>query len=204
MGAATSNPSQINRVECGKEKTMDQKTVLIPPKGETQRLIIKDSSMDECEALQRLNKISDYIADWVGEKTQPNYIYKCLTDGCLPPGGQKELYQSKSIYNKYTDQLIGFSELYHGYPEEDVFYIGWLFIHPDHQHNGYAQEYVSYILQEASKIGFTEARVGVHLKNWPALRFWTRFGFDKIIGIVGDKEHSEKTFSVLRLQKRLG
>lgn len=182
---------------------MGQKTVLIPSRGETQRLIIKDSSIDECEALQRLNEISDYIADWVGEKIEPNYIYKCLTDGCLPPGGKKELYQSKSLYNT-KGQLIGFSELYHGYPEEGVFYIGWLFIHPDHQHNGYAQEFVNYILHEASKIGFTEARIGVHLKNWPALRFWTQLGFDKILGVVGDKEHSEQSFSVLRLQKRLG
>jgi diamine N-acetyltransferase len=178
--------------------------VLIPPKGQTQRLTIKDSTMDECEPLQRLNEVSDYTSDWVGEKIESNYIFKCLTEGCLPPGGKKELYQSKSIYNTYSGQLIGFSELYHGYPEEDVFYIGWLFIHPDQQHNGYAQEFVTYILNEASVIGFSEARIGVHLKNWPALRFWTQLGFDKILGIVGDDEHSEKTFSVLKLQKSWG
>ncbi len=183
---------------------MDQKIVQLPPQWETERLTIKDSIMDECEALQQLNEASDYIADWVGEKVEPNYAYKCLTEGCLPPGGKKELYQAKSIYETSTGQLIGFSELYHGYPEEDVFYIAWLFIHPDHQHKGYAQEFVNDILNEALMNGFTEARLGVHLKNWPALGFWTQLGFDKILGIVGDKKHSEKTFSILRLQKKLG
>ena len=183
---------------------MGKKTMLIPLLGETERLIIKDSTMDECVALQQLNEISDYIADWVGWKTPPDYVYKCLTEGCLPPGGKKELFQSKSIYNKSNHQLIGFSELYHGYPEKDVYYIGWLFIHPDYQHNGYAQEFVDCIIGEAAKLGFTELRIGVHLKNWPALRFWTQLGFDKILGIGGDKEHSEKTFSTIILQRKLG
>ena len=181
---------------------MEQKSVLIPSQGETERLEIRNSTMDECIVLQQLNQVSDYIADWVGRRTEPDYVHKCLTDGALPPGGRKEFYQAKSIYLKNSGQLIGFSELYHGYPEKEVFYIGWLFIHPDYQHNGYAQEFIKYIVCEASKIGFTEARIGVHLKNWPALRFWTQLGFDKILGIVGDSEHSEKTFSVLRLQKR--
>jgi ribosomal protein S18 acetylase RimI-like enzyme len=183
---------------------MGKKTVLLPPQGATENLTIKDSTMDECEALQELNEASDYIADWVGENIEPNYIYKCLTEGCLPPGGKRGLYQAKSIYETSTGQLIGFSELYHGYPEGDVFYIAWLFIHPGHQHKGYAQEFVNYILDEAFVNGFTEARLGVHLKNWPALRFWTQLGFDKILGIVGDNEHSVKTFSILRLQKKLG
>jgi len=183
---------------------MGEKTMLLPPLGETERLIIKDSTMDECVSLQQLNEKSDYIADWVNWKTPPDYVYKGLTEGYLPPGGKKEQFQSKSIYIKSTHQLIGFSELYHGYPEKDVFYIGWLFIHPDHQHNGYAQELVDYLIGEAAKLGFTESRIGVHLKNWPALRFWTQLGFDKILCIRGDKEYSEKTFSTISLQRKFG
>jgi diamine N-acetyltransferase len=183
---------------------MEQKLVLIPSQGGTERLVIKNSTMEECTELQLLNEISDYTENWIGRRTEPYYVLKCLTKGCLPPGGKQEFYQAKSIYLKDSRQLIGFSELYHGYPEKEIFYIGWLFIHPDHQHNGYAQEFVNYVVCEASKIGFTEARIGVQLKNWPALRFWTQLGFDKILGTVGDKDHSEKTFSVLRLQKRFG
>lgn len=182
---------------------MEIETVLISPLGETKRLIIKDSSMNECVALQQLNESSDYIADWVDWKTPPDYVYKCLTEGCLPPGGKKEQYLSKSIYIKNPFQLIGFSELYHGYPKNEVLYIGWLYIHHDHQHFGYAQEFVNYIIEEAAKLGFTESRIGVHLKNWPALRFWTQLGFDKILGIGGDKKHSEKTFSTISLQRYL-
>ncbi|MDQ7094568.1 GNAT family N-acetyltransferase [Desulfosporosinus sp. PR] len=180
-----------------------KESILIPSLVETDRLIVRDSTMEECTALQQLNEVSDYIAAWVGMKTEPDYIYKCLTEGCLPPGGKNELYQAKSIYIKENRKLIGFSELYHGYPEKEVFFIGWLFIHPDHQHKGYAQEFVNNVVFEASRIGFYAARVGVHLKNWPALRFWSQLGFDKIMGIIGDREHSENTYSVLKLEKNL-
>lgn len=178
-------------------------TMLIPPEGETERLSVNNSTMDECSALQALNESSDYTADWVGSKVESDYVYKCLTEGNLPLGGKKELFQAKSIYKKSTHQLIGFAELYHGYPEKDVFYIGWLFIHPEYQHHGFAQEFVKYILSEATNIGFTKSRIGVHLKNWPAIRFWTQIGFDRILRVVGDKEHREKTFSVMALQKML-
>lgn len=140
--------------------------------------------MNECAALQQLNESSDYISDWVDWKTPPDYVYKCLTEGYLPPGGQKEKFRSKSIYIKNSHQLIGF--------------------HRDHQHYGYAQEFVNYIIGEAAKLGFSESRIGVHLKNWPALRFWTQLGFDKILGIGGDKEHSEKTFSTIIFTRKLG
>ncbi len=40
-------------------------------------------------------------------------------------------------------------------------------------------------------------RLGVALKNWPALRFWTRAGFDRIITVKGDEIFSESTSAFL-------
>ena len=99
----------------------------------------------------------------------------------------------KSICLKAAEEIIGVVELYHGYPTADALCIGWLFIHPDYQKQGYAKEVFGYISEEAAKAGFSRIILGVHLKNWPALRFWHRVGFDRIVDIVGDDEHSEDT-----------
>ena len=45
--------------------------------------------------------------------------------------------------------------------------------------------------------------LAVHLKNWKALRFWTKAGFDKIIGIYGDKVFGEDKYSLIALEKAL-
>jgi len=58
---------------------------------------------------------------------------------------------------------------------------------------GYAREVFCYLAEEAEKSGFAKLRLGVHLKNWPALRFWHKVGFDRLVDIVGDAEHSEGT-----------
>lgn len=76
-------------------------------------------------------------------------------------------------------------------------------IDPAHQRQGYAQEVVEGTAEVARQIGYGAIGIGVQLKNWPALRFWTKQGFDKIVRIVGDAEHSESTFAAISLRKRL-
>lgn len=176
---------------------------MIPESGETERLILKDSVMEECNQLQKLNEASDYIAKWVGWKTPPDYAYKTLTEGNLPPGGVKEHFKVKSICLKADSELIGLVELYHGYPSDDSLCIGWLFIHPEHQGKRYARETVNYLSEEAYKAGYDRIRLGVHLKNWPALRFWTSMGFDRIIGFIGDHVHTENADASVILMKGL-
>lgn len=49
-----------------------------------------------------------------------DYIYKCLADGDLPliTNANKKYYKIKSIYLKETSELIGFIDMYHGYPKD--------------------------------------------------------------------------------------
>lgn len=139
---------------------------------ETRRLMIKDSEMEECEILQAINEASDYIEKWVGWKTPPDYAYKTLTEGNLPPGGDQKNFRTKTVYLKNPHEAIGVIEAYCGYPTSETFIIGWLFIHPRYQKQGYAREAAQQIFQDAKNYGFKKIRLGVHLKNWPALRFW--------------------------------
>lgn len=174
---------------------------MVSDAGETERLIIRNSVLEECEKLQRINEASDYISNWVGWKTPSKYAYLTLTQGNLPPNGDKKYFKAKTIYLKQTNEVIGVLELYNGYPSRDVLSIGWLFIHPEHQKMGYAKETVNYVFEEARRAHFKKIRLGVHLKNWPAIRFWHKNGFDKIVNIVGDDVHSDNTFASIILEK---
>jgi diamine N-acetyltransferase len=173
---------------------------LISDSGETPRLIIRDSVMEECGKLQEINEASDYIEKWVGWKTPKDYAVKAITEGNLPPGGKREFFKLLSICLKEAGDIIGVVELYHGYPTADALCIGWLFIIPQHQKQGYAKEVFCYLTEEAEKSGFAKIRLGVHLKNWPALRFWHKVGFDRIADIVGDSEHSAGTNATVILE----
>ena len=43
----------------------------------------------------------------------------------------------------------------------------------------------------------------MNLKNWKGLRFWTKAGFDKVIGIYGDKVYNQNAFALIGLEKIL-
>lgn len=174
--------------------------LLISDRIDTDRLVIRDSRLEECEKLQELNEASDYIGEWVGWKTPKDYAFKTLTEGNLPLDGRKEYFRAKTIILKETDEIIGVVEVYHGYPIRDSLCIGWMFIHPNYQGYGYAREAFQSIRKEAEKAEYKRLRLGVHMKNWPALRFWHKVGFDRIIGIIGDEFHSQDSNATIILE----
>jgi hypothetical protein len=45
--------------------------------------------------------------------------------------------------------------------------------------------------------------VAVGLKNWPALRFWTKQGYDTVTMIGGDQAYAADHYAVIELQKSL-
>jgi len=178
--------------------------LISPDQWVTNRLIIRDSVLEECGELQKIYNTSAYTHKWTGDNYEPNYIYSHMTDGVpLPPKGLKEYYKIKSIYRKDTLKIIGLIEIYHGHPDAKTFFVGFLFINPENQRKGYGQELVEYACRMVSDLKYAKAGIGVHLKNWPAVRFWTSCGFDKITKISGDAVHSEDTFCIMRLEKLL-
>ena len=180
---------------------------LLPTQWATQRLRVKDSTPDDVPELQKIYDACAYIEEWTGltatdETEQP--ILSALMGGDLPPNGSKEFFRLQSVELSGTSQLIGYLQMYHGYPTADVFWVATLAIHPRFQGMGYGQELVCGLTKAVSELGdFGTIRLGVALKNWPALRFWTQAGFDKIVGIKGDKIHADKTFAFVTLEKSL-
>jgi diamine N-acetyltransferase len=172
---------------------------------ETNRLIIADAKVDECDTLQRIGEgwVDKVLVE--GEPFESGYINNCLAEGDLPPivNAKKQNYRLKSIFLKEKGVLIGFIDLYHGYPTDDTAWISLMVLDENFQGNGYAKEVMDCIAQECRKIGFKKIGIGVYLKNWRALRFWTKIGFDKITGITGDENFGENTFAIIKLEKIL-
>lgn len=98
---------------------------------------------------------------------------------------------------------MGFFDGYCGYPEAGDVWISIFVIDAAHQQLGYARQVIAGLSALCSASGWKRIGVGVHLKNWRALRFWQRNGFDHIGTIYGDKEHSPEAFAVITLFKSL-
>ena len=137
-----------------------------------------------------------------GDSFEDDYIEKCLKNGDLPPipTAKIDKYSIKSIYTKEDNKLIGFFDMYHGYPNEDTLYISMFLISMEYQGKGYSSEVIEMLKQEAKKHHFKKIGLGVHLKNWKGLRFWFKNGFTQINGIYGDKEYSTGNFSFIGLE----
>lgn len=161
--------------------------------------------MDECDEIQHICSTWTYKLFLEGDEFEENYIFKCLTDGDLPPikGASKEKYSLKSIYLKENNKIIGFIDIYHGYPKEKTLWISIFVLDREIKNNGFGQEVIGALTKDASETYYNKIALAVHLKNWKALRFWTKVGFDKIIGIYGDKDFREDTFALIGLEKNI-
>lgn len=168
---------------------------------ETENLLIKNASMIECSKLQDICSAWTTRSSLEGLDFDEDYIYKCLTEGDLPPTDDSSAYNYylKSIYLKGTKQLIGFFDIYLGYPTNDTLWLSVFLLDKAMQNKGYGKEAVSGLINATSQTDFKQIAFAVHLKNWKALHFWIKAGFNKILDIYGDKVLRENTFALITL-----
>jgi len=178
---------------------------VLPERAETENLIIRTACMEDKEELQAICDTWENKVLVEGEEFPPDYIAKCLTEGDLPPSPNAEManYRMKSIVLKETGKIIGFFDFYFGYPSEDTLWTSIFLVHKAYRKSGYGQEVIRYISTEARYAGFSKLGVGVYLKNWAALRFWTKSGYDQVFGVFGDHIYSASTFALIGLEKKL-
>ena len=115
--------SQQNKKYCmGKRSNMRE---YISKLIETKNLIIKDTNMNDCGELQHICSTWEDKELLEGDSFEPNHILKCLTEGDLPPiqNASKKNYCLKSIYSKHYCCIIGFIDIYHGYPKSDTLWV---------------------------------------------------------------------------------
>jgi ribosomal protein S18 acetylase RimI-like enzyme len=190
-----------------KRKEAEMPVSLLPSHWETERLVVHDSGLDEASDLQRT---VDAIPEIRGS-TEPGAIgdpdipvLSWLTEPPLPPNGSKELFRMQSVRLGGTGELIGLLKVYHGFPADDVFWVHTLALAPRFQGQGYGPELIRGLSDEVGRMGtYTRMQLYAYLKNWRALRFWTRAGFDRVVEIRGDKVYSADADAYILLEKRL-
>jgi diamine N-acetyltransferase len=176
---------------------------IISSKWDTERLVIKDLLEEEIETIQKLYEQGSYIHKWDGLTLDRDYAYQCFTVGDLPPNGIKDNFKIQVIRIKDTENIVGLLTSYHGFPKEKTFYINYLYIDQKYQKQGFGQEVIRGLLDLLKKNDYVEVRANVALKNWSALRFWTKLGLNKINGIFGDKDLSSENYADVELIKEL-
>lgn len=173
-------------------------------KFETERLIAKTAVKEECLRMAEIQASWKEAFLMTGDSDSSiEYFIKAISEGHLPPEGQKENYNILAIYIKETNEIIGILELYYGYPNKEHLWVGQLLIEENQRKMGFGKEIIKGLECETKQSDFSKMSIGVHLKNWPALRFWHSMGFDKITKITGDFVYSQNTFSIMRLEKEL-
>jgi len=176
---------------------------LISSHWETKRLYVRDVVLDtDLDDLQRLWESTAYIGQFDGRpERNADDMYKDLTAGDLPPGGTKEFFKLQSFFSKTTSEMIGFLTTYHGYPDDETIWVAFFCVNSNHQTKGFGQEVIKQFSTEAARAGIRKLMLTVALKDWGAIRFWSKAGFDKITGVYGDKVYGSNTFAHLGLEK---
>ena len=172
---------------------------------QTMGLAVTDSSLEEVDALQSIYDSCAYIGPWCGDGDRdPDQMRKSLSGEHLPPEGSKNLCRLQSVRLIKDETLVGYLELYHGYPDATIFWLATLAIHVSFQHQGLGRELIAGLVKQIESLNhYSEIGIGVGLKNWPALRFWISCGFDRITKFDGDSVCTDKTFANLWLCKQL-
>lgn len=171
---------------------------------DSQNILVRDADLEDADALQQLCEKSEYLRKWEGNgPIDPKYSEKVILEGDLPPNGKKENFKIQAFYLKDSNQLIGYMTYYLGFPEEDIIFLNFLFIDPDFQGKGYSVEIIDRFFELMQAIPYTRVRLLVKLKNWPAMRFWTKQKFTKIIRYYGDPVLSDDTFAGLVIEREV-
>lgn len=124
-----------------------------------------------------------------------------LNHEALPPNGDASREHTFLIADKESKEAIGLLSVYSGYPNDTTLYIGSLFFKRKQQRRGFGREIVESLEQRAREEGYGEARVAVGLKNWPALRFWVRLGYNHVTAITSDEAFADAAYADMELVK---
>lgn len=172
----------------------------IPPEWKTGNIKVNDVFEADIGKIEGLYKEANaYLCKLGGENGLNPSI--TMRGGVLPAGVARESYRIQAI--RLDTEIIGYLEYYEGFPAKDILFIAFLYIHPDYQKNGLGQQVVGRLSELAKALAYKRVRINVYLKNWPALRFWTKMGFNRIWKVYGDKVYSESTFASMEMDKEL-
>lgn len=172
---------------------------------ETLSLVIREGMSTDIDLLNKICESWDDKRVTEGHDFEPGFIENCINNGDLPPvsNASKELYSFKVAINKVSSEIIGFIDLYQGYPDNDTLWISTLVIDSKHKKKGYGGEIIDAITREAAIKRYKFLGIGVYIQNLTGFRFWFKNGFEKIIDITSGDNNFTNCYSVVKLKKEI-
>ncbi|WP_078433712.1 hypothetical protein [Metabacillus halosaccharovorans] len=101
---------------------------IIPIMWGTKKRLIKDLVEQEIHTVQKIFEQGSYVSQWDGRGVDKKYVYRCFTDGDLPPNGIKDNDKIQTIRIQGNNDVVGLLTTYQDYPNPKTMYITNLYI----------------------------------------------------------------------------
>lgn len=139
--------------------------------------------------------IEFYYYDSSYEITSPEVI---LSKGALPAS---HIVNNSSIYCIYLKgHMIGYIEVYLGFPISDNIYIPFFYITEAYKNKAYAEDVLVHLIDVFGAQNYKTVSVYTSLKTWQDLSFWQSCGFDTILSVEIDSITTEHSYGHVELQ----
>ena len=125
----------------------------------------------------------------------------CLAGGDLPAGGVPENYELLTM--RVNDMLIGYTSVYREFPSKTVVHVPFFFIGAPARGSGFGTLCAQMLCRYFYEAGYDCIRTSVSLRNWGALRFCNRLGFDRIIDLTAEGTPEDGNYAGVCLEKTL-
>lgn len=170
----------------------------------TANLWISDAKESDSEELQKVYDSVRYLLDWEGKTKEydSSFMKNLLAHPDYPPNGHRDNLRIQTIRERNSQEVVGVLEIYHGYPNKNIFWVSMLQIKKEYQKLGYGQEVMNHLIEQVEQLNlFSSMQCAVYLKNWPGIRFWTKLGFNRIVKYYGAAEYSSDDFAAVMLRR---
>lgn len=168
----------------------------------TERLTIRRAATEDFSDIKAIYESCGYIGQWTGMLHDEDGLRALLGNTDLPPGGSTE-FSYLAMVRAEDGKAVGFAQYYTAWPEPGCMWIGLFLLDPGCQKLGYGGEFVKAFLDECRSQGYRRAGLGVALRNQPALKFWVKRGFNRILKVTADGEAGEGSLGLLGLAMEL-
>jgi GNAT superfamily N-acetyltransferase len=139
-----------------------------------------------------ITKFNGYSENWSAEET--------ILNPDMPSNGKRENVKLECVYDE-NNEMVNFCEYY---IDNETIFLGGFYIKQTKQKKGLGKIILKMYEDKWKKENkYDRIILNVDIKNWVAIRFWINNGYNKIIQWIGDLEYSEKTYAMLRLEKKI-
>lgn len=152
---------------------------LLPSIWKTARLTARDAEEPDLPALRAVLEECSYVDKLTGFREEnEDPTLREFRGESLPPNGKKELQRFQAIVETSSGAIMGHLITYHGFPNNDTFWIVSCMIRPAFQRQKFGKEFMDALTALVEELGtYSAMGIGVLVGNDVGIKFWESCGF---------------------------